>query len=121
MHWVRTMKKLWHLKLRYLITAVIILAVYVGTYCLLSWNGRYWYRPSGEVRYGSGLAAFELAQWSPYGITFECRHGVDGKYITDGGVFGFIYSPLIYVDRRLVHKTRRYIEVPENEWVVNWW
>jgi hypothetical protein len=85
---------------------VVGLLLYVASYSILSFNGRYLMRPSGEVRYrSSGMAAFDLFLWHPTAVNWERRRSVSGEFIIDADLLGWLYFPLLAMDRRWVHPT----------------
>ena len=86
---------------RFLIGLAAYLLVYVG----LSALGEYQNDFSGKRRWFGGLAWFDVALWQPRGMYFRVYIGVDGKRDVSGSPLGWIYSPLILVDRALVHPT----------------
>ena len=93
--------------------AVVALALYIGSYAVLSLNGGYRWRPSGEHRYGFGMAMFDLSLWCPAGMHWERRKSVSGDYVIDADPLGWFYLPLISADRRWFHPTTSVFNVPE--------
>ncbi len=88
------------------VVAFLVLA-YVVSYCVLSLLGGYYYNQSGEVRYSGGLAATDLVMYQPRFLGWQPRfRRVDGTYTSRGNTLGYFYSPMIYLDRRFVHRTR---------------
>jgi len=99
---------------RKLVLVGMVLGLYLGSYAVLSANGRYYARPSGEIRYGFGMAVFDLSVWFPAGVIWERRKGVSGEYIIDANVAGWFYLPLLAVDRRWIHRTTNVLDTPED-------
>ena len=84
-----------------------LLAVYVGSYAILSIKGGWVVSESGELRIGSAVA--DIIQWQPlYG---ECQlfHRIDDSYRLRGDALGHIYAPLIIFDQHFIHRTIRFI------------
>ena len=93
---------------------VFVLMMYVGVYSILSANGQYYGRPSGERRLNSGWAITDLYVWFPAGIIWERRKSISGDYIIEADPFGWLFLPLIVADRKWVHPTGHYFD-PEKE------
>lgn len=95
-----------------LITAGILFVCYVGIYIILSSLGTYYFNQSGEVRYRSmGLAVSDISTWNPESCRFQYRFkNYSGKYVSRGNDLGYLFAPLIMLDRRFVHPTRVHIE-----------
>ena len=93
-------------------TALLALVVYVGGYGLLAAFGGYRFDQSGRVRYVTGLSVSDIEMWHPalawYQDDFQ---KLDGRIVTRGNVLGYAFSPLIRLDRLLVHKTRIHEQV----------
>ncbi|MBI1344648.1 hypothetical protein GC163_00015 [bacterium] len=94
---------------------IAILAVatilYVATYLTLSVNGKYVRRPSGERRYaGFGLAAWDRSLWQPVGVRWERRRDITGEYVTDGNELGWLFLPMLIIDRTWFHETHSLYE-----------
>ena len=82
-----------------------IAAAYIVSYALNSASGGYWGRPEmdGHDRYSFGLAMPTAVLWQP-------RWGHYAGVRSD--LLGLAYSPLISLDRRLVHPTI-YLSAPD--------
>ena len=87
--------------------AALALLIYVDSYVILSANGAYHWRASGEHRWGHGLAVLDQTLWCPFGIRWDHRRSIDGKYIIDADIFGWFFLPAIAVDRQWIHPTKR--------------
>lgn len=83
--------------------------LYIGTYVFLSWGGRYCFMQSGEVRYKSGLSVSDVVKWQPKFIYWNIHRDIDGGLSIQSNFIGIIYSPLIYLDQKVVHKTQTII------------
>ncbi|WP_145457608.1 hypothetical protein [Gimesia panareensis] len=93
-------------------TAGILFVCYVGIYIILSSMGTYYFNQSGEVRYRSmGLAVSDISTWNPEGCRFQYQFkNIKGKYVSRGNDLGYLFAPLIMLDRRFVHPTQVLIE-----------
>jgi hypothetical protein len=87
-----------------------VLAVYLVSYSILSANGQYRARPSGEHRFAFGLAMTDLSLWCPAGMSWERRKSDSGEYIVDADQVGWLFLPLIAADRQWIHRTGHYFE-----------
>lgn len=84
-----------------------LLAVYVGVYVILSWNGGYTWTQSGQVRYGFGLSVTDLEQWQPRFCFCQRFKTIDGSWITRANALGYTFAPLILLDQTYIHPTVR--------------
>jgi len=84
---------------------------YVLSYAVDSLLGGYYLKPEmdGIVRYDFGLAVPAAIMWQP-------RWGHDAVGRSD--LLGKVYHPMIWLDRRLVHKTKYLFE---DEGALNSW
>lgn len=97
---------------RRLISLAIMLSLYVGTYSVLSANGRYIMRPSGERRWNqTGMALMDTSLWTPAGVSWDRRRSVTGKYVYESDPLGWLFLPLLSLDRRYVHPTQDLLEM----------
>jgi hypothetical protein len=101
------------MKKKWIIAVVAVLMIsYVGSYAILGALGGYRFDQSGMVRYEIGPAASDLEMWHPkYAWYQDHFETIDGKRTTRGNALGYFYSPLIKLDRMLIHKTRVIEEV----------
>tara|TARA_R110002049_G_scaffold201707_1_gene372427 strand:- start:800 stop:1138 length:339 start_codon:yes stop_codon:yes gene_type:complete len=90
----------------------ILLVLYVGVYITLSCLGGYYFNQSGKVRYRSmGLAVSDISTWTPKGCRFQYRFkNTRGEYVSRGNEPGYLFAPLIMLDRRFFHPTEVLIE-----------
>ena len=89
------------------------LLLYVLSYACLSAMGRYRARPSGEHRYaGNGMAMMDRSLWCPAGMVWERRKDISGNYVVEADPLGWLFLPLISIDRCLVHPTASLLEAP---------
>lgn len=104
-----------------LIAVGILLAVYVGTYITLSCLGGYYFNQSGKIRYRSmGLSVTDISTWNPKGCRFQYRFkNIKGEYVSRGNDLGYLFAPLIMLDRRFVHPTQVLFE-PEDPTETDW-
>ena len=89
---------------RVVFAAGISALFYVGSFALNSHLGGYWNKPErdGHDRWSFGLSLHTAVLWQP-------RFGYWALYRSDW--LGAFYSPLIRLDRRLLHPTR-YVSDP---------
>ena len=90
----------------------LVLTAYLVSYLILSALGGYRFDQSGELRYASaGLSVSDLVMWHPAGCWYQRRlRGITGDHTSRGNFLGYLYSPLIVLDRALVHRTKRIID-----------
>lgn len=97
------------MKHRPLVLALGILSVlYVCLYVVLSAAGGYSFSQSGRVRYnaGQGLSVSDLVMWYPKWAWYQNDFvHVSGEISSRGNTLGYVFSPLIILDRKLIHKT----------------
>ena len=87
------------------------LSLYCISYIILSELGGYEVTMSGEVRYSFGLTLMDCQKWKPKLIRGEIYRNVRGKLVIRScNLLGAFYSPLLYLDRKIFHKTIRYFE-----------
>jgi hypothetical protein len=91
---------------------IILLALYAGSYGVLSATGGWIVSESGELRIslgepGGGLAESDIFQWQPrYGFCQWFRWS-GGRYGLRSDALGRFYAPLILFDQRFIHRTRQ--------------
>ncbi|MBS0206718.1 MAG: hypothetical protein JSS49_27895 [Planctomycetes bacterium] len=89
-----------------LITTLVVIAFYVSSYCLLSFQGKYHASRSGQHRWESvGLAAVDQNLWHAKGVFWQPFRNVYGKDSFQATSLGYFFSPLIILDRAFVHRT----------------
>lgn len=110
------MKAIRHLNKRQKIgLCILVVIVYVGSYTILSVCGEYQISMSGENRYYGGIAFMDMYKWIPYGIVCEVYRGVSGREEIRGlNLLGALYSPLVWLDRRYIHKNKYISELDRN-------
>ena len=79
---------------------------------LNSYMGGYWVYPerSKSIKYESGMSIPVIIHWQPY-------QGYKSDYKTD--IIGHIYSPLIQIGRRFVHKSKSLLDDNIEDWFEN--
>lgn len=93
------------------VAVLLLLVMYCGSYTVLSLLGEYQITMSGERRYTTGLALFDIYKWTPKYVVFEIYTNVRGKRKIRGcNSLGAFYSPLVYLDRTFFHKTKNLFE-----------
>ena len=95
---------------RYSLAALGVVLFYVGSYCCLSASGGYCFGQSGRVRYGFGLSVSDISIWHPKFLYWQRFTNVRGAKTTHGNILGYVYCPLIALDRWLVHPTEQLID-----------
>ncbi len=88
------------------IAVLLLLVVYIGSYAALSAAGGRQMSQTGKLRYGFGLAVTDVERWQPAWAYWEPFRDVSGEDTSRGNFPGYIYSPLIRMDRRLFHPDR---------------
>lgn len=74
---------------------------YVAVYGVLSAAGRF-------------KAGKQYVEWTPYGTVFSTHLNGRGRRITRGSFFGYVFAPLIIIDRRTFHPSIR-LDSPEGQ------
>ncbi len=88
------------------IATVVVLALYVSSYFVLSFQGKYHASRSGQHRWDSiGLAVIDQHLWHAKGVFWRPFRTVDGQDTYQATYLGYFYSPLIVMDRAVVHRT----------------
>lgn len=82
----------------------ILLLVYVGSYVALSACGGWYWAQTGRVRYTFGLAMTDAVRWHPAWARWEPFRDVRDRDTSRGNLAGYLYSPLIRLDRAWVHR-----------------
>jgi hypothetical protein len=85
--------------------ALAVLVAYLIVYPVFSINGGYALVQSGKIRYKFGLSVSDLFEHMPYAMWYHERLTIKGKWVTDRDLGGWIFGPLIRLDRRYWHKT----------------
>ena len=84
---------------------ILAIIVYVGSYTVLSICGEYQITMSGELRAFGGIGFMDMYKWTPYGVICEVYRGPSGrKQIRGVNFLGVLYFPLVWLDRRYIHK-----------------
>lgn len=103
---------------RYLLALLAVFVLYVGSYCWLSADGRYYFAQSGRVRNGVGLSVSDIAMWHPKYLRWEWVTNVRGEQTSRGNMLGYVFCPTIILDRWLVHPTEQLID-PQSPFVAD--
>jgi hypothetical protein len=90
---------------RGLLVFLAVIVLYVGLYCCLSARGSYQFMQTGRIRYGFGLSVSDVSMWQPEFIRWQQFTNVEGSATTRGNILGYVFCPLIILDRWLVHPT----------------
>jgi hypothetical protein len=89
----------------------VCLLLYVGVYLVLSATGRYQPDMSGRRRWSFGLALIDVDHWQPRGMYFRGFINVRGEPEVDANVLGWVYAPMIWLDRWLVHPSHEILDL----------
>jgi hypothetical protein len=85
---------------------ILTIIIYLCSYTILSICGEYQITMSGENRYLVGLAMMDMYKWTPYGVVCEIYRGPNGsKGIRGLNFLGALYSPVVWFDRKYIHKS----------------
>jgi hypothetical protein len=90
-----------------------LVVIYLGTYVVLSACGGWHWSQTGSLRYSSGFAISDVQRWCPAWAHWEPFRDVYGTDTSRGNVLGYIYSPLIRLDRAWVHPDRQVVTSSE--------
>jgi hypothetical protein len=85
------------------IAAGVATLFYLGSYTIMSARGEWTYSQTGKIRYNFGWAMSDVIRWDPAVAHWEPFRDVYGKDGSRGTLMGYLYSPLIRLDRRFVH------------------
>lgn len=89
----------------------LILLLYVGTYIALSFTGGYRVASTGNARIPLlSVSIPDSQQWQPKYLELEVMKTGSGSWTTNGNLGGYIFSPLILIDRKLWHPNKELIE-----------
>ncbi len=88
----------------FLTLCTISMVAYVGSYVVMSAFGGWHASQSGKLRYDFGFSVTDVVRWQPAGAWWEPFRDVAGKDTSRGNVTGYLYSPLIRLDRRWIHR-----------------
>lgn len=95
---------------KYLFYIFLFIIAYFGLYFFLSCIGSYMPSQSGKIRYTGGISMTDIEIWQPKFITFKTYYSVDGSKSIKANIGGYLFYPLILIDRNTVHKTVSYFE-----------
>lgn len=86
--------------------ALLLLLLYVGSYCVLSALGGYSPAKTGNYRLNVGTAFFDIQLWFPrYGYA-QLYTKIDGTRTVHADNIGLFYCPLIILDQQYIHKSK---------------
>lgn len=104
------------MKRRSLLVLMIIMSVYAQTYVILSFLGDRQQEITGAFRLaykGYPLPAGpDALVWQPRFIYFNVRNSFDGSTVVESNFLGYMFAPLIYIDRWLFHKSKALMPPP---------
>lgn len=91
-----------------IIQSLVLLLAYLGSYALFTVGGGYYFSPSGQARYSSGLSISDVSIWHPRFLYWEPFKNIQGESTSRGSTLGYYYSPLIAIDRYSFHPTQQF-------------
>ncbi len=89
---------------------LLFFSAYLGLYIFLSYLGDYTPSQSGKRRHSGGISITDLEVWQPKFIVLNTYYSVDGLRSVKANIGGYLFYPLILIDRNTVHKTVSYFE-----------
>src|SRR5258706_7291802 len=96
-------------RFRVLLAVGALLVIYVCSYLILSAQGGWQWSQTGKLRYGFGFAVSDVERWFPAWAHWEPFIDVYGDDTSRGDLQGYIYSPLIRLDRAWMHPDRQLV------------
>jgi len=89
---------------------LVICLLYIGSYAVLSCFGDYVATQSGEVRNSAlfRMAVMDVREWCPKFVFGHLFFDINGKITYRGNILGVIYAPLVILDQKYIHKTKRF-------------
>lgn len=87
----------------------IFFGAYLCAYIILSSCGGYYFTQSGRQRWhGTGLAVTDMIIWHPRFVWYQSDYMfADGKIGTRGNFLGYLFVPLVQLDRRCIHPSKK--------------
>ena len=69
------------------------------------------------------MSVSDIAVWQPKGTMWYQSNFINtsGKANSRGNSLGYFYAPMIYLDRKLCHKTRKFLYTNESGEVIEDW
>jgi hypothetical protein len=93
---------------------VAVVACYFLGYVLNSYFGSYRWTASGHSRRAFGvptlISSLDTKTWFPAIGGFDVYLTIHGQEATRGDLVGYVFSPLIRLDRRYFHRSRRVMD-----------
>jgi hypothetical protein len=86
-----------------IIACALTVLLYLGSYIAMSARGEWIYSQTGKYRYSFGWAMSDVIRWDPAAAHWEPFRDIYGKDVSRGTPLGYLYSPLIRLDRRFIH------------------
>lgn len=81
--------------------------VYVGSYVALAAGGAWTWSQTGKRRPSpTALSVADVQRWQPRWARWEPFRDVYGQDTSRGNALGYVYSPLIRLDRAWLHADR---------------
>ena len=94
-------------RLRVVLVLAALLVVYVGSYVVLSARGDWYWSQTGKLRYDFGFAVSDVERWFPARAHWEPFRDIHGDDTSRGDLPGYLFSPLIRIDRAWIHPDRQ--------------
>lgn len=89
-----------------------LLVLYIGTYIALSASGEYRASQTGRLRWlPGGLSVTDVEHWQPAHAEWAPFRDVNERDTIRGNLLGFLYSPLIRIDRAWCHPSHYAFEL----------
>ena len=87
-------------------SSLVLGALYLSSYTVLSLNGKYHSSRSGLHRWNAiGLAIDDQSLWFAKGVFWQPFRNIKGRDTVQATMLGHFYSPLIFLDRAFLHHT----------------
>ena len=102
------MRRLSTRRREWLVIVAAAFAVYLGSYAILSATGEYVPATSGETRWFNGLGVTDIRIWQPRFCHWHRWKSASGEMTFDANPGGYLYLPLILIDRAILHPTEKY-------------
>lgn len=95
---------------RSLLALGALLILYVGSCICLSAAGEYRFSQTGKRRYTFGLSMTDVIHWYPKWLYWEPFRNVYDVDTIRGNFLGYVYSPLIRIDRAWFHPSNHFFD-----------
>lgn len=90
----------------------LFLLLYVSVYIVLSSSGGYIRTQSGAIRWAhTTLPVIDIEQWQPRCAFWQTFKKRDGTIKVRANLLGYFYAPLVSLDQKFLHPTRRLLSL----------